>query len=129
MSDITIYHNPSCSNSRGALALIRERGLTPRVIEYLHTPPDRATLLALVAATGGSVRALLREKEALCAELGLLEPGCTDDQRLSAMRAHPQLINRPIVVSPKGVRLCRPPELVLALLPDLPEVTGAHPAA
>lgn len=119
MSDITIYHNPACSNSRGALALIRERGLEPQVIDYLHTPPDVATLRALAQAAGGSVRALLRDKEALCAELGLLAPERTDDELLTAMVAHPRLINRPIVVTPKGVRLCRPPELVRDLLPDL----------
>lgn len=114
---ITIYHNSRCSNSRGALALIREAGIEPVVIDYLQTPPDRATLLALVAATGEPVRALMREKEAAYAELGLDHPDTTDAQRIDAMLAHPVLINRPLVVTPKGTRLCRPPERVRELLP------------
>ncbi|NDY91337.1 arsenate reductase (glutaredoxin) [Ideonella livida] len=114
---VVIYHNPRCSNSRGALALIREAGIEPEVIDYLSTPPDRATLQALVAATGGSVRALMREKEALFAELGLDQPGVTDAQWVDAVLAHPVLLNRPIVVTALGTALCRPPERVLALLP------------
>lgn len=113
---VTIWHNPSCSNSRGALALLRERGIEPRVVHYLKDTPDRATLLATVQATGEPVRALLRDKEAICAELGLQDAGRTDDELVDAMLAHPVLINRPVVITPKGARLCRPPERVLDLL-------------
>lgn len=116
MSGVTIWHNPNCSNSRNALALLRERGIEPTVVQYLKDTPDRATLLATVRATGEPVRALLRDKEALCAELGLLDAGKTDDELLDAMLAHPVLINRPVVITSKGARLCRPPERVLELI-------------
>ncbi|MEO8299283.1 MAG: arsenate reductase (glutaredoxin) [Burkholderiales bacterium] len=117
MNAITIYHNPHCSNSRGALALIREAGIEPQIIDYLADPPDRATLLRLIRATGQPVRTLMREKEAVFIELGLANPALSDDALIDALLAHPVLINRPIVVSPKGTRLCRPPELVKDLLP------------
>jgi len=115
--DVVIYHNPSCGTSRNTLALIRNAGVEPHVIEYLKTPPTRAMLVQLIARMGISPSALLREKGTPYAELGLDDPGVTDDQRLDAMMAHSILINRPIVVSPKGVRLCRPSEEVLDLLP------------
>jgi arsenate reductase len=113
---VTIYHNPACGTSRNTLAMIRQSGETPEVIEYLKTPPDRARLLELVKAMGISVRALLREKGTPYAELGLADPKWSDDQLIDFMLAHPILINRPIVVTDKGVRLCRPSELVLDLL-------------
>ncbi|MFG1466349.1 arsenate reductase (glutaredoxin) [Xanthobacter sp. DSM 24535] len=116
--DVIIYHNPDCGTSRNALALIRNAGVEPHVIEYLKTPPSRAMLLQLIARMGISTRELLREKGTPYAELGLGDPSLTDDQLLDAMLAHPILINRPIVVSPKGVRLCRPSEEVLDLLPS-----------
>ena len=116
VAGVTIWHNPNCSNSRGALALLRERGIEPHVVLYLQDTPDRATLWATVRATGKPVRALLREKEALCAELGLNDAGKTDDELVDAMLAHPVLINRPVVITGKGARLCRPPELVLDLI-------------
>ena len=112
---IVIYHNPACGTSRGALALLRERGIEPRIIEYLHATPDRATLAALAAASGVGVRGIVRAKEALFAELGL--DGAGDDTLLDAMLAHPILINRPIVRTPLCVRLCRPSDTVLDLLP------------
>ena len=115
--DIVIYHNPECGTSRNTLAMIRNAGIEPHVIEYLKTPPTRALLKQLVARMDISVRALLREKGTPYAELGLGDPKLTDDQLLDAMMAHPILINRPIVVSPQGVRLCRPSEEVLALIP------------
>ena len=117
MSDITIYHNPKCGTSRNTLAMIRNSGAEPLVIEYLKTPPDRATLQALIAATGQSVIDAVRTKEALFTELQLGAPGVTDAQLIDAMLAHPILINRPIVVTPLGTRLCRPSELVLDILP------------
>ena len=113
---VTIYHNPSCGTSRNTLAMIRESGEEPDVIEYLKTPPDRARLLELVRAMRISVRDLLREKGTPYAELGLADPKWSDDELLDFMMAHPILINRPIVVSPKGTRLCRPSEQVLDLL-------------
>ena len=113
---VTIYHNPSCGTSRNTLAMIRQSGEEPQVIEYLKTPPDRTQLLALVRAMGISVRDLLREKGTPYAELGLADPKWSDDELLDFMMAHPILINRPIVVSPKGTRLCRPSEQVLDLL-------------
>ena len=116
MSDVTIYHNPQCSTSRNTLALLRERGLTPEVIEYLKTPPDRATLDTLVAGSGQAVADFIRSKEALYAELGLDAPGVTDAQRLDAVAAHPRLLQRPIVVTPRGVRVGRPVERVLEIL-------------
>jgi arsenate reductase len=114
---ITIYHNPKCGTSRNTLAMIRNSGEEPEVILYLQTPPDRAMLEQLIAANGEGVRAIMREKEALFTELGLGSDGCTDAQRIAAMLAHPILINRPIVVTPMGTRLCRPSELVLDILP------------
>jgi arsenate reductase len=113
----TIYHNPQCGTSRNTLALLRERGIEPQVIEYLKTPPDRATLTALIAATGQPVREVVRTKEAVFSELGLDAPGVSDAELIEAMLAHPILLNRPIVVTPLGTRLCRPKEAVLDLLP------------
>ncbi len=117
MSEVTIYHNPACSNSRGALALIRERGIEPTVIEYLKHPPDIATLRALVERMDGGARALLRAKEPLHAQLRLEDASLDDDTLIASMVQHPVLMNRPLVVTPKGVALCRPPERVLELLP------------
>ena len=114
---ITIFHNNRCSNSRGALALMREAGVEPVVVDYLQNPPDRATLQALVAETGQPLMALLRSKEAVFAELDLGRADITETQLLDAVLAHPVLLNRPIVRTPRGTRLCRPPELVLSLLP------------
>jgi arsenate reductase (glutaredoxin) len=113
---VTIYHNPDCGTSRNALAMIEASGETPTVIEYLKTPPSRDRLVELIEAMGISVRALLREKGTPYAELGLADPKWTDDQLLDFMLAHPILINRPIVETPRGTRLCRPSELVLDLL-------------
>ena len=118
MSNITIYHNPACGTSRNVLALIRNSGEEPTVIEYLKTPPDRETLVDLIARMGLSPRRLLREKGTPFAELGLGDPDLADDQLLDAIEAHPILLNRPIVVSPLGVKLCRPSEAVLDLLPS-----------
>ncbi len=115
--DVIIYHNPDCGTSRNTLAMIRNAGVEPHVIEYLKTPPSRDMLTQLIARMGISVRELLREKGTPYAELGLGDPALSDAQLLDAMMAHPILINRPIVVSPKGVRLCRPSEDVLDLLP------------
>ena len=115
--DVIIYHNPDCGTSRNTLAMIRHAGVEPHVVEYLKTPPARALLRQLVARMGLSVRDLLREKGTPYQELGLGNEALTEDQLLDAMMAHPMLINRPIVVTPKGVKLCRPSELVLDLLP------------
>ena len=115
--DVVIYHNPACGTSRNTLAMIRNAGIEPHVIEYLKTPPARALLRQLIDRAGISVRDLLREKGTPYAELGLGDPSLSDDQLLDAMMEHPVLINRPLVVSPKGVRLCRPSEAVLDLLP------------
>ncbi|MBN9594887.1 MAG: arsenate reductase (glutaredoxin) [Afipia sp.] len=115
---VTIYHNPDCGTSRNTLAMIRQSGTEPTVIEYLKTPPSRARLLELVAAMKISVRALLREKGTPYAELGLADSKWSDDQLIDAMLEHPILINRPIVVTPKGVKLCRPSEAVLSILPN-----------
>lgn len=117
MTSVTIYHNPKCGTSRNTLAMIRNSGIEPEVIEYLKTPPDRTTLLALIAATGEPVINAVRAKEAVFAELQLGAPGVTDEQLIDAMLAHPILINRPIVVTPLGTRLCRPSEVVLDILP------------
>lgn len=117
MSNITIYHNPKCGTSRNVLALIRNSGEEPEVIEYLKTPPTKARLAQLVASTGQGVRALIREKGTPYAELGLDQPHWSDDQLLDFMLAHPILINRPLVVTPLGVKLCRPSEAVLDILP------------
>ena len=116
--NITIYHNPKCGTSRNVLAMIRQSGEEPVVIEYLKTPPTRERLKELIAAMGVPVRAVLREKGTPYAELGLGDRKWTDDQLLDFMMAHPVLINRPIVVTPKGVRLCRPSEAVLDILPN-----------
>ena len=113
---VTIYHNPSCGTSRNTLAMIRASGDQPEVIEYLKTPPDRARLIALIQAMGISVRALLREKGTPYAQLGLADPKWSDGELIDFMLAHPILINRPIVVSAKGTKLCRPSEMVLDLL-------------
>ncbi|MFI5446255.1 arsenate reductase (glutaredoxin) [Polaromonas sp. UC242_47] len=118
MSKITIYHNPRCGTSRNTLALIRNSGAEPEVIEYLLTPPTRETLQALIAQMGIPVRELMRSKEKLYPELQLDQPALSDDALLDAMLAHPILINRPIVVTPLGTRLCRPSELVLDILPS-----------
>ncbi|MFP5461857.1 MAG: arsenate reductase (glutaredoxin) [Gammaproteobacteria bacterium] len=117
MSEVTIYHNPRCGTSRNVLAMIRNAGIEPRIVLYLEAPPSRDELLALVAATGQPVRALLREKGTPYAELGLGDVSLGDDRLIDAMLAHPILINRPIVVTPLGARLCRPSETVLDLLP------------
>jgi arsenate reductase (glutaredoxin) len=114
---ITIYHNPDCGTSRNALAMIRNCGVEPRIVEYLKTPPTRETLTALIAQMGISARALLREKGTPYREMGLDDPGLTDERLVDAMMAHPILINRPIVVTPLGTRLCRPSERVLDILP------------
>ena len=113
---VTIYHNPACGTSRNALAMIRQSGEEPKVIEYLKTPPDRTRLIELIAAMAIPVRALLREKGTPYAELGLADLKWSDDQLIDFMLDHPILINRPIVVTAKGVKLCRPSELVLELL-------------
>ena len=118
MSDITIYHNPRCGTSRNTLAMIRNSGVEPLVIEYLKTPPTREQLVALIAASGLSLREVMRSKEAVFGELGLTDTGLSDDALLDAMMAHPILINRPIVVTPLGTRLCRPSEVVLEILPQ-----------
>ena len=116
-TDIVIYHNPECGTSRNALAMIRNAGIEPHVIEYLKTPPSRPLLESLIGRAGIGARSLLREKGTPYAELGLGDPALSDDQLIDAMIAHPILINRPIVVSPLGVKLCRPSEEVLDLLP------------
>jgi arsenate reductase len=116
--DVVIYHNPACGTSRNTLALIRHVGIEPHVIEYLKTPPSRALVAQLVERMGGSVRDILREKGTPYAELGLDDAALSDDQLLDAIQAHPILMNRPIVVSPLGVKLCRPSEAVLDLLPQ-----------
>lgn len=118
MTTITIYHNPACGTSRNTLALIRNSGVEPTVVEYLKTPPSREQLADLIRRMGVPVRDVLRQKGTPYAELGLDDPALTDDQLLDAMMAHPILINRPIVVTPLGVRLCRPSEAVLDILPD-----------
>ena len=114
---VTIFHNPACGTSRNTLALIRHAGIEPQVVEYLKTPPTKERLRELVAATGGGVRPLLREKGTPYAEPGLDDPSWSDEQLLDAIVAHPILMNRPIVVTPLGTRLCRPSEAVLELLP------------
>ncbi len=116
--DVVIYHNPDCGTSRNTLAMIRNSGIEPHVIEYLKTPPARALLVDLIARAGLTPRELMREKGTPAAELGLTDPLVSDAAILDAMMAYPILINRPLVVSPKGVRLCRPSEQVLDLLPE-----------
>ena len=118
MTTITIYHNPACGTSRNVLALIRNSGEEPQVVEYLKTPPDRATLERLIAAMGVPVRDVLRQKGTPFDELGLADPSWTDAQLVDFMLQHPILINRPIVVTPLGTRLCRPSEMVLDILPQ-----------
>ena len=118
MNPITIYHNPACGTSRNVLAMIRNSGEEPVVIEYLKTPPDRATLAALITAMGVPVRAVLREKGTPYAELGLDDPKWSDEQLIGFMLQHPILINRPIVATPLGTLLCRPSEAVLDILPQ-----------
>ena len=114
---VTIYHNPDCGTSRNTLAMIRNAGIEPEIIEYLKTPPSRSTLKDLIARAGLTVRAALREKGTPYADLGLGDPSVAEEQLLDAMLEHPILINRPLVVTPRGVRLCRPSEVVLDILP------------
>jgi arsenate reductase len=116
--DVIVYHNQDCGTSRNTLGLIRNAGIEPHVIEYLKTPPSRAMLLALVERMGLTVRDILREKDTPFAALGLADKSLSDDQLLDAIAAHPILINRPIVVTPIGVRLCRPSEKVIDILPS-----------
>ena len=118
---ITIYHNPACGTSRNTLAMVRASGVEPEVIEYLKSPPSRARLTELIAAMGGDARALIREKGTPYEALSLANPALTDAELIDAMLQHPILINRPIVVTAKGVKLCRPSELVLSLL-DNPNI-------
>jgi arsenate reductase len=116
--NVTIYHNPDCGTSRNTLAMIRNAGIEPVVIEYLNTPPSRDALKAMIADAGLSVREAIREKGTPFDELGLADPALTDDQLLAAMLSHPILINRPFVITPIGTRLCRPSEVVLDILPE-----------
>jgi len=116
-TDIIIYHNPECGTSRNALAMIRNAGIEPHVVEYLETPPSRAMLESLIERAGITPRELLREKGTPFAELGLDDPALSDVQLIDAMMEHPILINRPLVISPLGVKLCRPSEEVLDLIP------------
>lgn len=116
-STVTIYHNPACGTSRNVLAMIRDAGIEPTVINYLKTPPSRAEIVALAAKMGIPLRDILREKGTPYAELDLGNPAASDDVILNAMAAHPILLNRPIVVTAKGAKLCRPKEEVLSLLP------------
>jgi arsenate reductase len=116
--DVIIYHNPECGTSRNTLALIRNAGLEPHVVEYLKTPPSRSLLASLIARAGISVRDVLREKGTPYRDLGLDDPSLTDDQLVDAIMAHPILLNRPLVVTPLGVKLCRPSEAVLDILPE-----------
>lgn len=118
MMDVVIYHNPECGTSRNVLGLIRNAGIEPHVVEYLKTPPSRALLVQLIDRAGITPRELLREKGTPYAELGLGDASLSDDALVDAIMAHPVLINRPLVVSPLGVRLCRPSEAVLDLLPE-----------
>ncbi|WP_426345280.1 arsenate reductase (glutaredoxin) [Alcaligenes sp. HNGD-HTN06] len=117
MTDIIIYHNPACGTSRNTLALIRNSGQEPTIIEYLKTPPERDTLIQLIRDCGLSVREILRQKGTPYEELHLGDPTWTDEQLIDFMLEHPILINRPIVVTPRGTRLCRPSEQVLEILP------------
>ena len=120
MTDVTIYHNPACGTSRNTLAMIRHAGIEPDIIEYVKQPPSRDVLADLIARAGLTPREVLRKKGDLYAALGLADPSLSDDQLLDAMVEHPILIERPLVVSPLGVKLCRPSEAVLDLLPTLP---------
>ncbi|MFC0686632.1 arsenate reductase (glutaredoxin) [Novosphingobium clariflavum] len=123
MTDIVIYHNPDCGTSRNTVAMIRSAGIEPHVVEYLKTPPSRELLVQLIARAGITPRTLLREKGTPFAQLGLGDESLADDALIDAMMEHPILINRPLVVAPLGVKLCRPSEMVLDLLP-----AGALPA-
>lgn len=116
--NVTIYHNPACGTSRNALAMIRNAGIEPRVVEYLKTSPSRDELKAMIAAAGLTVREAVREKGTPFEELGLSDPALGEEELLDAMIEHPILINRPFVVTPLGARLCRPSEVVLEILPD-----------
>ena len=116
-TDIVVYHNPACGTSRNVLAMIRNAGIEPHVVEYLKSPPARELVVQLIERAGMTARELLREKGTPFAELGLGDPALSDDALVDAMMAHPILINRPLVVSPIGVKLCRPSEAVLELLP------------
>ena len=118
MAEVTIFHNPACGTSRNTLALIRERGIEPRVVEYLKTPPSKEEVRQLLAEMGLSVRAVLREKGTPHAELGLDDPKWTDEQLLDFIQQHPILLQRPVVRTPRGTKLCRPAETVLELLPQ-----------
>jgi len=118
---VTIYHNPDCGTSRNTLAMIRQSGVEPEVIEYLKTPPSRARIVALVEAAGLTLREALRQKDTPYARLGLDDPGLSDDALLDAIALHPILLNRPFVVTARGTRLCRPSELVLEIL-DNPDI-------
>lgn len=115
--DVILYHNPRCGTSRTTLGLIRNAGIEPHIVEYLKTPPTQVLIRELAARAGVPLRALLRDKEPIFKELGLNDPDVSDDTLLDAIEAHPILLNRPIVVTPKGVKLCRPSELVIELLP------------
>jgi arsenate reductase len=126
--EIVIYHNPACGTSRTVLAMIRDAGIEPHVVEYLKTPPSRALLVDLIERAGLTPRALLREKGTPYAELGLADAALPDEALVDAMIAHPILINRPLVVSPLGVRLCRPAETVRDLLPPGHQVPTVTPA-
>ena len=128
LASITIYHNPACGTSRTVLGLIRSSGEEPVVIEYLRTPPSRAELTGLIDRMGIAVRDVLRRKGTPYVELGLDDPGLTDDQLIDAMMTHPILINRPIVVTPHGVKLCRPSQTVLDILPNPQHGPVAGPA-
>ena len=123
MTDITIFHNPNCGTSRNVLALIRNTGCEPQVVEYLTTPPSWETLRALITQMAVPVRKVMRQKEKIYTDLALDNPALGDDALIDAMLAHPILINRPIVVTPLGTRLCRPSEVVLAILP-LPQLAA-----
>ena len=120
MTPVTIYHNPACGTSRNTLELIRQAGIEPTIIEYLRSPPDRATLESLIGRMGIRPRELLREKGTPFAELGLADPHWTDAQLIEQMLKFPILINRPVVITPRGVKLCRPAQAVLDLLPPPP---------
>jgi len=128
MTSLTIYHNPDCGTSRNVLAFLKDAGIEPTVIEYLKTPPDRATLESLIARMGITVRGLLREKGSPYAELGLNDSTLSDEMIIDQMLRHPILINRPIVVTPNIVRLCRPSETVLELIADL-RAAGSLPTS
>ncbi|MBS0380415.1 MAG: arsenate reductase (glutaredoxin) [Proteobacteria bacterium] len=115
---VTIYHNPACGTSRNTLALIRAAGMEPEIVEYLKHPPDRAMIASWLARMGTGARGLLREKEKLAAELGLTDSEVGEEELIGHLLAHPILINRPVVVTARGVRLCRPPERVREILPQ-----------